>query len=124
MSYLFVVAKDVVQLDIVVDWEQLAKERSIEVAPDRYFLEDRLSEYEPKEDKQLWWKFFIDVLIPLEFVHDIVGFTKLKDASRLVKHFLYDHVHPFSKQSSGVVDFVTNELNLDFFVHINFLGLN
>jgi hypothetical protein len=37
----------------------------------------------------------------------------------LVEDLLYHHVNPLSEQSSCVVHFVSNKLDLDFFVHVN-----
>jgi len=101
----------------------LAEEGAVEVGVDGDLLEDGLAEDGSEEDQQFGRKLLVDVLIPLEFVHDVISLAQLEDASELVEHLLDDQVHPLPQQPARVVDLVAHKLDLDLLVHVDLLGL-
>ena len=103
---------------------ELAEDGAVEVGVDGYLLEDGLAEDDAVEDEQLARELLVDVLVPLEAVHGVVGVAEAEDARGLVEHLVDHQVHPLPQQPARVVHLVPRELDLHLLVHVHLLRLD
>ena len=101
----------------------MSQDSAIEVALQWNPLKNGLPHHQTEQFKKVDRELLVQIFIPFELISDIISVSQHEDASRIVKHFLKDHMYPLSEQTPSVIDFLAKKLNFNFLMHIDLFGL-